>query len=84
MYYKIKKSSSAKKNIKRAKKKMNLTTAIRENTNSQNLEAYPKALSFFPLPDGDHLCRNINKNLFQLEKDLAYFSFAIKEIKDIF
>ena len=64
-------------------------SATRENSVSrdsrQNSRSYSKSLTFFPLPQkgSDHLCQDINRNLFQLEKQLAYFNFAVKELKDI-
>ena len=31
----------------------------------------------------EELFYSLNQNLFQLEKDMAYFNFAVKEVKDI-
>ena len=46
--------------------------------------AFSKNLEFMPVPEeGKDLCQSINKNLFQLEKEVSYFRFAIKEIRDI-
>ena len=60
-------------------------TLVRKNDAvRQTSKTYTQTLTLFPLSDGgERLCQNINKNLFHLEKNLAYFSFAIKEIKDI-
>lgn len=62
-----------------------MKTVRDNNALNQKQKIYPKNLTFIPLSEvsQEDLCKNINKNLFQLEKDLAYFSFAIKEIKDI-
>lgn len=64
---------------------MNLRTTKRNNALRQNPGIYPETLTFFPLSPNDpkDLCQNISKNLFELEKELAFFSFAIQEIKDI-
>ena len=64
---------------------MNLRVTKKNNDFRQNSEVYSKSLTFFPLTaqEPEDLCQNINKNLFKLEQDLAYFSFAIQEIKDI-
>ena len=63
---------------------MNMTAIRKTNVHEKKPLDYPKALTFFPLTEeNSELCQNINYNLFQLEKDLAFFSFAIKEIKDI-
>ena len=64
---------------------MNLKIARKEQSFKPNPELYSKALTFFPLSvqDSEDICQNINKNLFQLEKNLAYFHFAIQEIKEI-
>lgn len=65
-------------------KKMDLTGLKKNNADRQIPKAYLKSLTFFPLSeDADKLCRDIDENLFQLEKDLSYFKFAINEIKDI-
>ena len=48
------------------------------------IPAFSKDLKFMPvLEEGKDLCQSINRNLFQLEKEVAYFKFAIKEVKDI-
>ena len=47
--------------------------------------ATQKGSSYFALdgsPD-QHLFKGIDKNLFKLEEEVAFFSFAIKEIEDI-
>ena len=83
MYYEIK--PKLKKNLRLKGKKMNLRAREKNNALRQSPVAYPKSLTFFPIPEQEpeDICQNINKNLFKLEKDIAYFSFAIKEIKDI-
>ena len=77
-------SYDIKKILKKSEKKMDITMIRKHNTGRQSPEIYPKSLTFFPLSEETKdLCRNIDQTLFQLEKDLAYFRFAIKEIKDI-
>ena len=77
-------SYDIKKTLKKSEEKMDITVVRKNNTGRQSPEIYPKSLTFFPLSEEtEDLCRNIDQTLFQLEKDLAYFSFAIKEIKDI-
>ncbi len=80
MYYEIK--PKLKKSLRLKSKKMNLRAREKNNALRQS---YPESLTFSPIPDQEpeDICQNINKNLFKLEKDIAYFSFAIKEIKDI-
>ncbi len=61
---------------------MNFTRKTSAVRNSSPI--YPRALTFFPLTEkNEDLCQNLNDSLFQLEKDLAYFSFAVQEIQDI-
>lgn len=77
--------SDLKKETKRIKKDMNLAGVRRKKlSSSKNLKKASPVLTFFPLSDDpEELCGLLNNNLFQLEKDMAYFQFAIKEIKDI-
>jgi len=77
-------SYNTKKRIKEIEK-MNMTAVRKTNASVKKPISYPnKALAFFPLIEEDlGVCQDINHNLFQLEKDLAFFSFAIKEIEDI-
>ena len=81
MYYGIKKP--VKRHLKG--KKMNLRVTKKNNNFRQDSDIYSKSLTFFPLTaqEPKDFCQNINKNLFKLEQDLAYFSFAIQEIRDI-
>lgn len=73
-----------KKDLKSVDKAMDLTAIRKDNIVEQGSTAYSKPLSFFPLSkEAEDLCQNIDHTLFKLEKDLAYFSFAIREIKDI-
>ena len=63
---------------------MELLSAEKNDALRQNLQTYPNNLTFFPLSEeAEELFQDLNKNLFQLEKDLAYFSFAIKEVQEI-
>ena len=69
---------------KGTEKKMELPSAKKNDALRQNPQTYPNTLTFFPLSEeAEELFQNINKNLFQLEKDLAYFSFAIQEVQEI-
>lgn len=55
----------------------------RENkTLKHNTESNSKLLPFLHVSNSDDLCYSIEKNLFNLERDLACFRFAIKEIKE--
>lgn len=75
-------SSSLKKSVKKGQK-MQMTLAKKHQAQRQNSIHYSKALAFFPLSEKkEEICHNIDKNLFKLEKDLAYFSFVICEIKE--
>ena len=69
---------------KNTEAEMNLTVVMKDGGARQSPQAYTKGLKVFPLvsPNEDP-CETIRRNLFQLEKDLAYFNFAITEIKDI-
>ena len=44
----------------------------------------PKEFKLFSAVKAEEeLCQTLDKSLFQLEKELAFFNFAVKEIKDI-
>ena len=73
-----------KKYTKNTETKMNLTSAVKNRTSRYSPRLYAENLKIFPaVVETEDPCKIINKNLFQLEKNLAYFQFAIKEIKDI-
>ena len=58
-----------------AKKKQLFKKASSESSNN---------LKIISLSDqGETLCHSLDRKLFKLEKDLAYFNFAVKEIKNI-
>ena len=71
-------SSEIKKSMKSVKGKIPLPEVKKTQT------PYP-SLNFFPLSEknSEKLCQDIKKNIFQLEKNLAFFYFAIEEIKEI-
>ena len=63
---------------------MNLSTVKENQWTEKASPGFYRELKIFSAPSGDgDLCYNLDKKLFQLEKDLAYFNFAVKEIKDI-
>ena len=74
------------KNGTRKGQKMNLASfKQRESIQKPETAFSSSKLSFFPLSkeaEGD-ICQSLNKNIFHLEKKLAYFSFAVNEVKDI-
>ena len=73
-----------KENLRRENLKMNLAVSKKFKTH-RSVKTSIQPVKFFPLSEDspEDLCSNINKNLFKLEKDVALFYFAVKEIKDI-
>ena len=71
--------------LKNTIKKSEKTLADKKNhLFKKAIPAFSKDLKFMPVHEkGKSLCQSINRNLFQLEKEVAYFRFAVKEIKDI-
>ena len=46
--------------------------------------SFSKELKIFSVSKEEkELCQTLDKNLFQLEKELAFFNFAVREVKDI-
>ena len=66
-------------------KKMSLASVKKKQLFGKSSSNFSKDLKIVSFPDNkeEELFYNLNKNLFQLEKDLSYFNFAVKEIKDI-
>ena len=70
------------KNTIQTDKKVNLASKKKAFENPP--PSLSKGLNVLPaFEKEEELCQNISKNLFQLEKDMIYFYFAIKEVKDI-
>ena len=64
-------------------KAMNLAVSRKHKTHRQKEELQPSLFVLNHTEPFDLAYRNLNKNLFQLEKDMAFFRFAIQEIRDI-
>ena len=67
------------------KRAMDLKVVKKSEFKDKKPVLYPaqSSLVFFPLSKELKLCRDIDQNLFELEKTLDYFNFTIKEIKEI-
>ena len=65
-------------------KKTHLPSAKKKQVFKKNSSVVSTGLKTEPLSGRrEELFYNLNRNLFQLEKDMAYFNFAVEEIKDI-
>ena len=73
------------KKLVKKREKMNLVSKAQNQLFEKNIEsAFSKELKFFSVSKKEEeLCEALDKSLFQLEKELAFFNFAVKEIKDI-
>ena len=71
-----------KNKLKSKKMSSAFTKKISSENSSPDLSSNLKIISVSEDNKKD-LHSSLNKNLFQLEKDLVYFNFALKEIKDI-
>ena len=72
------------KNKLKAGKKMSSAVAKKQSFENSPHDL-SKNLKIISLPNNteEELCYSLDKSLFQLEKDLVFFNFALKEIKEI-
>ena len=76
----------SKTNRPRKKQNMSLALSKKSKTYVHAPAKPPQSVAFFPLSSPkapEEICLRINKNLFQLEKNVAFFHFALTEIKDL-
>lgn len=70
----------------RKKQDMSLALSKKQKIYIPNPAKPLQSMAFFSLSSQkapEEICRNINKNLFKLEKNVAFFRFALTEIKDL-
>ncbi|MCY4321221.1 MAG: hypothetical protein OXC37_02280 [Bdellovibrionaceae bacterium] len=72
---KLKKKTKIGKKMRQSAVKKN--NQLKKSSDNSNL----KIISLFDRKE--ELCHNLDTNLFQLEKDMAYFRFAVKELEEI-
>ena len=77
-------TAKLKKLVKRREKMNPVSKAQTQLFEESSAPSFSKELKIFSVStDEEELCQTLDKNLFQLEKELAFFNFAVGEVKDI-